>query len=405
MDFNRKGFLSAAPFNSFYYQCNVTSVSLAAKTDPTGTGLLLDAGSLRLGQCPPSSTSALWGYVVFEYGLQDCGFSRLISGRTLEYFADLAYSPSGSSVGQFSQPFAERINCTSYRGAQDPSPSPFTQVVFQVSGSGTLVFHAQLMKDDFSGPTDLKTFLLGSPIPVELSVVTSLHQALQIYVDECTAATTADLSTATQTYSLIRNHGCFLDGKEAASTFLARPSPDVIRLSFQTLRFVALDTDIFLHFQVVVWDPKILTDPSRKACSYLKASSRWELLDDPTHGSVCSCCDSVCKPLDSRRKRNIKGGEEEDPGLVHTVVLGPLRVRSPSASGSYEWDRNVSQSVATKPGLAVPPAVAALLLEIAALVLVCVGVAMYSRTGKKTSMETQATSLVDSEESEPQEKS
>ncbi|KAE8634034.1 hypothetical protein XENTR_v10002179 [Xenopus tropicalis] len=379
-----------APVNSFYFQCNRTSVSLAVKIDPLGTGLQLDPSNLFLGQCHPSSTIALRGYFVFEYSLRDCGFSRLTYGNTVKYSADLVYTPSGSSYPKFSQPFREQINCNFTRSL---SPTPSNLIVeSQLSGAGSLLFSGQFMKGDFSGRSDLKVFTLGTPIFVELSVLPGLHLPSQIYVDQCTVAPTDSLSNAKETYSLIQNHGCFVDGKEATSTYLARPAPSSIRLTFQALSFKDLDTDLFLHFQVVVWDPKDVSDPSRKACSYLIDSARWILLDNPSDRSLCNCCDTICRPRSSRRRRQANSDDMEEVGLVHNMVLGPFRVDN-SVNGSQVLDRNLSRTEAIK-GLVIPPAVSALLMEVAVLLVMSVGVIIYSRTNKKNPKETDTKHLI-----------
>ncbi|KAM4707081.1 zona pellucida sperm-binding protein 3-like [Discoglossus pictus] len=388
-----------APANSFFYQCNSTRISLAVGIDPLGTGLTIDPTSLYLGHCLPSSTDKLRGYFVFQYSFKECGFSRLTSGNTVEYFADLDYQPVLSGTQQLSQPFTEKINCTFIRSLS-PTPLPVVQVVSQLSGNGNLIFDAQIMEGDFSGPIDTKVFVLGYPIFVQLSVETFEHLPMQIYVDECTVAPTSDLSNATVTYSLITNHGCFVDGKVATSTFLPRPSPGFMRLSFQAFSFMDLDTDLFLHFKVVVWDPKILTDPSRKACSYIRTSNSWQLLDNPGLPSACKCCDAVCLALPSRRRRDTN--VEEDNGLVHDVVVGPIKVQSQPGSPSYEWDRNESSLVESKSGFTIPPAVGALFLEVIVLLVVSLGVALYSRKDKKMPKEAEEAWLVPPDKPEPQ---
>ncbi|KAG8455617.1 hypothetical protein GDO86_001716 [Hymenochirus boettgeri] len=375
------GTLQRAPVNSFYYQCNSTSVSLAVKTDPLGTGLLLDPSKLFLGQCGPSSTTILQGYIVFEYSLRDCGFSHLIYGNMVKYSVDLVYLPTGNNLQTFSQPFQEQINC-SFTGSPSPTPSNL-QVASQLSGTGALEFSAQIMKDDFSGPSDRKVFFLGSSIFVELNVLSGQHLPLQIYVDECTVAPSNNLRNAKQTYSLIQNHGCFVDGKDAASTFLPRVGPWSIRLSFEALSFKDLDSDLYLHFQVVVWDPMVVYNPSRKACSYFTDSARWVLLDNPTNSSLCNCCENVCQPLPSRKKRQVNDGNEQEGGLVHTMVLGPFRVETTAAVGSHHSNLNNSGTTANPDRFPIPPAVGALLLEVALLLVMSVGVVVYSRTTKK----------------------
>ncbi|XP_053555816.1 zona pellucida sperm-binding protein 3 [Bombina bombina] len=388
------------PPRSFYYQCNATAISLAFKSDPLGKGVLINPQSLYLGTCNPSSTTVLKGYFVFEYSLRDCSFAFVKYDNIDTYNVRLMYIPPNDSP-LLPKQFEEMINCTFIRIPR-PTPYPVTQIVSKLSGVGNLMFTYQIMEDDFSQPSSKKVFVLGYPISIQLSVQTSGHLPLQIYVDYCTVAPTRNLSEATRTYSLINNHGCFIDGKEASSVFVKRPSPGVIRLVFQAFQFLDFDTDLFLHFSLVVWDPLILTDPSKKACSFIRNSNRWELLDNPAISSLCRCCDTNCK---SRKRRDIQGEVQSD-GLVHNVVLGPIQIRSSYLIGTYEWKQNESRVTESeskvtesKSDVTVPPVVGALIIEVVALMIVLIGVALYSRKAMKNS-ETESTWLVAPDNSE-----
>ncbi|XP_063310843.1 zona pellucida sperm-binding protein 3-like [Pelobates fuscus] len=389
-----------APVNSFQYTCGQTAISLLVKNDPLQIGLNLDPSKLHLGTCVASTTTDPKGYLAFNYKFTDCSFTVLTFGNNVKYSAVLIYNRSDTSINQYSSnsasnyplEFTDSVTCILTRSL-NPTVPPDVPVVAQLSGEGILEFSAQIMNDDFSRPSDHKDFALGSSISVELSVVTGQHQPLVIYVDKCTAATTESLKAATQTYSLIQNHGCFIDGKDASSAFQSRPSPGSIRLTIEALRFIDLDTDIFLHFQVMVWDPKLQNDATRKACSYRMDTNRWELLDNPALSSLCDCCESVCTSS-LRKKRDINGVEEEEKGLVHTMVLGPFRV------GGQDWNGNESKTVSSKPDFPIPPAVGALFLEVAVLLVLAVGIAVYSRR-KANWQEIEADPLVATENSEP----
>ncbi|XP_029427886.1 zona pellucida sperm-binding protein 3-like [Rhinatrema bivittatum] len=376
-------FLTAqhAPKNSLFYECSETDISLAIKKDPLGTGYLLDPVSLHLGKCPYSSLTDLKGYIVFEYRLRDCGFSRLTSGAKVEYSTNLVYTPP-SNQKYYSESIKERINCTSYRKLS-PTPPPFLGIVGQLSGSGSLAFQARLMNGDFSSASNTSVYPLGSPINVEFMVQSSFHQPMKIYIDEGTAAPSINLSATSQSYSVIRNHGCFVDGKIADSRFMPRPADEMIRLSLQAFQFANLDSDVYLHFRVLVWDPKVMTDPTRKACSFHRDTNSWELLDNPSLNSVCNCCDSICQLLVTHRdKRDLEDFEDKN-GFFHNVVLGPVKVQQSGVkAGKFTWDTNSSYSAeATKEKHqhVVPPAVGALIMEVAVFLLLCLGVCLYTR--------------------------
>ncbi|XP_074869310.1 zona pellucida sperm-binding protein 3-like [Carettochelys insculpta] len=372
-----------APMNSVFYECNKTSIHLAVRLDPLGNGRLLDPQFVHLGSCRYSILDNLQGFLHFQLCLRDCGFSRLTSGNMVEYFADLVYRPPVGRGRRYSSPFAERINCTDY-GTGYVAPMYLSSVTGQLSASGALVFRVTLMNVNFSAPSDSRVVFLGSQIHLEFAVESSFHQPLQIFVDECTATPTPELGKSPMNYSIIANHGCLVDGKVANSQFLPRQSPEAIQLSLQAFEFIGVDSDVYLHCQVLVWDPKLLGGHTRKACSFDRDTKRWELLDDPSRSSSCSCCDSVCQETSSRHKRDLEGTVWG--GLVHAVVVGPLKMQKPAVKmGNYKWDSNGSlpiQSLSGGKSGMVPPPVGAVLLEVAVIAVVLLGFCLYNSCHK-----------------------
>ncbi|KAJ7309551.1 hypothetical protein JRQ81_007600 [Phrynocephalus forsythii] len=334
------------------YECNRTSIHLVVKTDPWGTGLLLNPQRLHLGTCFASSENPRQGLVHFQYSFKECGFARLTSGKMVEYSSNLVYQPPSSPGRFYAHPFSERINCTDYQ-AQRTIPAQVASVAGQLSTSSGLLFTGTLMNDDFSAPSDSNVFFLGSQIHIEFAVKSFLHQRLRLFVDECVAAATPELHASPRNYTVIANHGCLLDSRVAESSFLPRRSPDVIQLSLQAFKFVGVDSNIYLHCQVLIWDPEILTDPTRKACSYHKDSNRWENLDDPS-SSVCRCCDSRCQGAPSRLRRQLRGGSPADTGLLQSnKVVRHLVIREPAENAARDQqDSNSSLAVRRHQGKA-----------------------------------------------------
>ncbi|XP_063000439.1 zona pellucida sperm-binding protein 3-like [Elgaria multicarinata webbii] len=373
------------PATSVLYECNRTSIHLAVKMDPWGTGLRLDPLYLYLGSCPPSFQSNVQGLFHFQYDLKDCGFARLTSGRMVECSTHLVYQPPASQGRHYSSPFTERINCTDSK-ADHLIPARVSSVTGQLSASSVLMFSGKLMNEDFSAPSDSKVFLLGSQIHIEFAVQSFSHQPLRVFVDECTAAATPELSKSPRNYSIIANHGCIVDGKVANSRFLHRKSPEVIHLSLQAFEFVGGDTDVYLHCRLLAWDPKLLTDPMRKACSFRRDSNRWELVDDSS-SSVCSCCDSVCQAPGSRHKRESEGSSMEVGPLQSNVIVNRLTIqRSAQNAGRYEWDAKSSFAVRSHTGRKqnmMPPAVGALLLEVLVIAALSFGFCFYNGYQKR----------------------
>ncbi|KAF7238455.1 Zona pellucida sperm-binding protein 3 [Varanus komodoensis] len=372
----------SVPATSVDYDCNGTSIHLVVKMDPWGAGVRLDPQYLFLGSCSPSFENDAKGLFHFQYRLKECGFARLVSvqasGRRVEHSAHLIYAPPSAQGRVHSRPFAERINCTDVRADHVPTQ---VSVTGHLSASSLLMFTVQLMNEDFSAPSHTKAFPLGSQIHIKFAVQSFFHQPLRVFVDECTAAATPELSKSPQNYSIVANHGCVVDGKVANTWFLPRRTPEVIHLSLQAFEFVGVDTDIYLHCQVLVWDPKVLSDPTRKACSFRRDVSRWEHLDDPT-SSVCSCCDSVCQAAGSRHKRDSGGSPVGVSPLQSSVVIGRLTIRKSTRNGGQSaWDSNSNFAVKShkggqRPGM--PPAVGALVLEGAAVATLSLGFCLCS---------------------------
>ncbi|XP_075685599.1 galactosylceramide sulfotransferase isoform X2 [Rhinoderma darwinii] len=374
-----------APPNTVFYQCNRTSVSVAVKSDPLNNGVLLDPGSLTLGKCPVSSTTALQGFLVFEYRLYDCRFSRMVLGNAVKFFTDLVYKPAADvATNVLSPSFQKQINCISDISM---TPTPIeTTVVVQVSGTGQLDFSSLIMNDDFTKPSDIKEFLLGSPIFLAIFVRMANHMPLQIFVDECIAAPTNDLRNSGERYALINNHGCFVDGKVAASRFVEPLQLDTIRLTFPAMTFVGPSNEIYLHFKLIVWEPK--TAIGLKACSYLSDINRWQLLGNP-QSDLCRCCDSICR-LSSRRRRD---AADENIPVIHTMVLGPFKIHSPPINGTLNA-RNESKALESLSAFPIPPAAGALFLELAVLLLLSLGVAVYGRAANRDCKELEKHLLV-----------
>ncbi|XP_056384634.1 zona pellucida sperm-binding protein 3-like isoform X2 [Hyla sarda] len=361
----------SAPPDTVFYQCNRTSISVAVKSDPYKNKILLDPGSLTLGRCPVSSTTALKNFLVFEYGLYDCGFSRIVSGNVVKFFTDLVYKPN-PAANVFPQPFRQRINCVS-NISMNPTPLEST-VEVQLSGTSHLDFSFLFMNSDFTAPSNVKDFFLGSPIFLAISAAMGNHQSMQLFVDECIVAPTDDLSNSAQRYVLINNHGCLIDGKVAASRFVEPLQLDTVKLTFPAMKFVGTNGLIYLHFKLMVWDPRATN--GLKMCSYLSDVNRWQLLGNP-RSDLCSCCESVCS-LSFRRRRD--ADDKSGPGIIHTMVLGPFKIRSPNAS-------NDSKALNTRSDFPIPPAVGALFLELAVLLLLSLGVAVYGRAANQDSKE------------------
>ncbi|XP_028831642.1 zona pellucida glycoprotein 3f, tandem duplicate 2 [Denticeps clupeoides] len=162
----------------------------------------------------------------------------------------------------------------------------------KIQANSNLNFHMGLLNEDLSGPAESNTFAVGSFIPIWASVEQQFHQPLLLLLEECVASTSLALMPGAPVYPIITNMGCLVDGKGRGSRFLPRHQTYAILLYLQAFEFAA-GKDIYIHCKLMAWDPAAL-DFGKKACNYNNQSESWEMLDDPSRNSLCSCCDSNC---------------------------------------------------------------------------------------------------------------
>ncbi|KAK1159928.1 zona pellucida sperm-binding protein 3-like [Acipenser oxyrinchus oxyrinchus] len=261
----------AAPQEAVSTACSVDLVAVRVLLDYSRPALPLDLSGLLLGTCPPSSSSAGNNMVVFQYGLLDCRFMRMVTANVTSYMNVLTYKPT--QRGFYQTPFNQAIVYT-YTKPAGWTPPVYNPALGDASGFGKLEFTMGIMNDDFSAPRTSSLFFLGSPINIAAAVKQQFHMPLMVYMEECVAASTPELSPSSQTYPLITNHGCFVDGQAGNSRFLPRVQTSEIRLVVQAFKFTQLNTDVYIHCHLLAWDPAQLNDPTKKACSFNQRTRR-----------------------------------------------------------------------------------------------------------------------------------
>ncbi|XP_064867175.1 uncharacterized protein LOC135564988 isoform X2 [Oncorhynchus nerka] len=237
-----------------------------------------------------------------------------VTGKKHIYSTSLTYRPN-----QKPKPAAlsHHIKCV-YIRPEGWIPPFLIPAYGSAEGHGGLVFHMALLNEDLTGLAKSSLFPLGSFIPIWAAVDQKEHQPLLLLLEECVAATTPELQSASLVYPIVTNKGCLADGKTGNSRFLPRYHSSAILLYLQSFKF-ALGEEVYIHCKLVAWDPEVF-DIEKKACHYIKETGEWELLDDPSQSDLCKCCDSSCKP---RLKRGV---DSEPQGLVQNSVLGPLTI-------------------------------------------------------------------------------
>ncbi|MBN3309300.1 ZP3 protein, partial [Amia calva] len=160
-----------------------------------------------------------------------------------------------------------------------------------------------IVKDDFSGPRVSSTFFLGSLIFIKAMVAQQSHMPLELFLEECVAANSANLSASNQTYPIISNYGCFVDGQVSSSKFLHSANLWELHLQVQAFKFT--DADVYIHCGLVAWDPQGPNDPTKKVCNFNQDTKRWEYLDMSSQNSLCSCCNTNCQQRKRREAGNV----------------------------------------------------------------------------------------------------
>ncbi|XP_035392375.1 zona pellucida glycoprotein 3f, tandem duplicate 1 [Electrophorus electricus] len=235
---------------------------------------------------------------IFHIGFDACSFRRLVTEDDVVFENELT-SLASSKVSSVLSP----VVCV-YEKPADWSPPLYDPVIFHTNGQGNLLFHLNLMNDDFSGVALSTTFSLGSFIPIAATVDQASHQPLILLLEECVASTTPTLAQDGHIHPIITNNGCLMDSKNTNSRFLPRRSLSEIRLYLQAFKFTNAEK-VYIHCKLVAWDPHVM-DSGKKACQYDAQKGRWVLLDDPRKSALCTCCETRCQ---ARRQRGIGKGQ------------------------------------------------------------------------------------------------
>ncbi|XP_067384935.1 zona pellucida sperm-binding protein 3-like [Channa argus] len=299
--------------------CENTSVSITWRLSKE---FVPHAARFFLGSCMPSHLNIMptgEGEALFNYQFADCKFKKVIKGKHLIFRNKLTYRPYNKSKPPF---FVYPIECL-YKRPERWYPPFLNPGAGVAEGQGSLVFHMALLNEQLTGVAMKNVIPLGSFMPIWAAVEQKSHQPLLLLMEECVAATTPDLQPDSQLYPIITNNGCLLESVRGNAVFLPRYHSSAIIVYMQSFKF-GLGQEVYIHCNLIAWDLEGL-DKSKKACHYMKQNERWELLDDLSRSSLCSCCDSTCK---SRSRR----GTWKSHSLRHKSVLGPLLIVNPSDS-------------------------------------------------------------------------
>uniref|UniRef100_A0A8C2JN31 Zona pellucida sperm-binding protein 3 n=1 Tax=Cyprinus carpio TaxID=7962 RepID=A0A8C2JN31_CYPCA len=335
-------------------ECGENSVRVEVKKDFFGTGQLVNPSFLSLGGCAAIGEDSKAQVLIFEYELQTCGSSLVMTDNELVYTFNLLYTPAtlvGTPIIR-ADVAAVGIECH-YSRLRNVSSNILlpTWVPFAATkvAEDVLVFSLRLVTDDWMFERPSNQYFLGQFLKLEASVKQYNHVPLRIFVDSC-VATAAPVVNATTTprYSFIENHGlvknwcsnsllqtalifffffffspprflfrCLVDAKLTGSTssFMRRIQNDKLQFQLEAFRFQQDDSGlVYITCALKAVMASTPTSPENKACSFING---WASVDD--NDQVCMCCDSTCG-LSS------EGQAQSDLGLVSEgkATIGPI---------------------------------------------------------------------------------
>uniref|UniRef100_A0A8C1RIB9 Zona pellucida sperm-binding protein 3 n=1 Tax=Cyprinus carpio TaxID=7962 RepID=A0A8C1RIB9_CYPCA len=279
-------------------ECGENSVRVEVKKDFFGTGQLVNPSFLSLGGCAAIGEDSKAQVLIFEYELQTCGSSVVMTDDELVYTFNLLYTPAtlvGTPIIR-ADVAAVGIECH-YSRLRNVSSNILlpTWVPFAATkvAEDVLVFSLRLVTDDWMFERPSNQYFLGQFLKLEASVKQYNHVPLRIFVDSCVASAAPVVNaTTTPRYSFIENHGCLVDAKLTGSTssFMRRIQNDKLQFQLEAFRFQQDDSGlVYVTCALKAVMASTPTSPENKACSFING---WTSVDD--NDQVCMCCDSTC---------------------------------------------------------------------------------------------------------------
>uniref|UniRef100_A0A671Q5J2 Zona pellucida sperm-binding protein 3 n=1 Tax=Sinocyclocheilus anshuiensis TaxID=1608454 RepID=A0A671Q5J2_9TELE len=257
-------------------QCGENFVHVEVKKDFFGTGQLVNPSFLTLGGCAAVGENQEAEVLVFEYELQTCDSSLVMTDNELVYTFNLLYTPA-ALVGT---PIV-RADVASCRGSSG--------VLIEAHDC---VANVTFITDDWMFERPSNQYFLGQFLKLEASVKQYNHFPLRIFVDGCVATAAPGVNTTSPRYSFIENHGCLVDAKLTGSTssFVHRIQSDKLQFQLEAFRFQQDDSGlVYITCALKAVMASTPTCPENKACSFING---WTSVDD--NDQACICCDSTC---------------------------------------------------------------------------------------------------------------
>nr|XP_033778976.1 zona pellucida sperm-binding protein 3-like [Geotrypetes seraphini] len=381
-------------------QCTEAKIVIMVRRDLFGTGQLIKATDLSLGQasCKPT-TSGAGETVTFEVGLHECGSTLQMTPDMLIYGTHLFYNATSSSsqVIVRRNPAVVPIQCIYPRisnvssKAIKPTWVPFSSTM---SSEERLAFTLHLMDDDWSAERSSTVFYLGDELHIEASVNLGDHVPMVIFIDKCVATLSPDKDSNPR-YSIIDFYGCLVDGKQedSFSAFRSpRIQPEKLQFTVDAFRFAGhTDSLIYITCNLRAAPVDQIPGPFNKACSFSKATNRWSAVEGPS--SICACCEiQTCRgertlntPTDhlgslSRIGKREAPASDSALNLETSIQLDPILLLNKDSMDLMD-DFPDFMKVKTSHGIIKEPIALMLVIAASSLMLACLvlGLVLYKK--------------------------
>ncbi|KAK1795991.1 hypothetical protein P4O66_009090 [Electrophorus voltai] len=305
---------------SIAVKCGENAVQVEVKRDFFGTGQWVDPSSITLGGCAVTAEDPAAGVLVFHSALQGCNSMTRLTEDALVYTFSLVYKPltisglpiirtRGAAVG-IECHYVRKHNVSS--NALQPTWMPYASTEV---AEDFLVFSLRLMTDDWKFERPSNVYFLGEVMNIEASVTQFHHVPLRVFVDNCVASASHNMK-ADPRYSFIENHGCFIDGKIANSSFLPRLHDGELQFHLETFQFQQDTGSVYITCMLKATPVSSPTDVEHKACSFV--TNGWLPADD---NQVCNCCNTKCEYRFGRDLAKVQGLQWEAEATIGPIVV------------------------------------------------------------------------------------
>ncbi|XP_037621966.1 zona pellucida sperm-binding protein 3-like [Sebastes umbrosus] len=322
-------------------ECRERDAHLEVKKDMLGKGQFINPNDLTLGNCGAVAEDTGAQVLIFETELHGCLSELTMTEDALIYAFTLNYNPGPIGMGLVvrSSKAAVIVECHYPRKHNvsslplDPLWIPFSAV--KVSEE-FLYFTMKLMTDDWQYERPSYQYFLGDFINIEAVVKQYFHVPLAIYVDNCVATLSPELSSNPR-YAFIDNYGCLLDAKltGSESKFMARTAHNKLQFQLEAFKFQGADSGtLYITCHLKATSAALACDGEHRACSYING---WE--EATGAHAACASCESA----------NTGNGLGSLSGGTGTGTWGGTSLSNPgrkardvSENESFEWEGDVT---------------------------------------------------------------